>query len=457
MQNNCQICAKASLMKLFTFPNPISICHMAILTTTIAIHLTSCGGDAPTASTPPTTNNSTTQHNTTTTPETPLYVPDGRTGTRIFLDGLYATSENNPIQHILDGNKNTSWTSEPQTATNEGFMLYFPQPTYIKHLQFDGATPNNIAYLPFVNGKALNAYRNSEKVPLETKVSSLYIRFADEDIMTYTFRNQLTIGKPKPNVQLQIAELILTDDKDQPYVIVPPQAVTGTITASSTLAPEAAYLAANLTDSRREFVWAEGSPSNGIGESIIFQFDRDVTLSALKIWNGYQRSDEHFKANGRVKSFLFGPRGGTLLPYNLNDDSKPTYQQLNSPIKSKTWELKIEDIYPGKKYTDLVISEIRFFDGEIPIVLKTQSKQQINQALQAKIKNTLLDTLLNRTISNQTDSNTKTEKSSILLRKDGTFVLYAETYASKAANEQATKGQTTTETIVADGNWNSPN
>lgn len=72
------------------------------------------------------------------------------------------------------------------------------------------------------------------------------------------------------------------------------------------MTPKAAYHPIQLFDSRKEFVYAEGAPGAGENEALTFRFDENVKMNALKIWNGFQRSDKHYTANARIKSFEFG-------------------------------------------------------------------------------------------------------------------------------------------------------
>ena len=60
----------------------------------------------------------------------------------------------------------------------------------------------------------------------------------------------------------------------------------------------------------------------GIGESVTATFDRPVTVNAVEIWNGYQRSDDHFKKNARAKRISFGA-GDKTQEFTLTDAMGP--------------------------------------------------------------------------------------------------------------------------------------
>lgn len=58
---------------------------------------------------------------------------------------------------------------------------------------------------------------------------------------------------------------------------------------------------ANLFDSRYDYAWStNGKVTSGKGESVEIKFSQTQNLTGMIVWNGYQRSEEHFKTNGRV-------------------------------------------------------------------------------------------------------------------------------------------------------------
>jgi hypothetical protein len=80
-----------------------------------------------------------------------------------------------------------------------------------------------------------------------------------------------------------------------------PVLVPAAVTATSVLEPQVAYQPANLFDSRYDFAWSiNGQTSKGKGESVEIRFSQPQNLSGMMLWNGYQRSEAHFQANGRV-------------------------------------------------------------------------------------------------------------------------------------------------------------
>src|SRR5690606_22044385 len=123
--------------------------------------------------------------------------------------------------------------------------------------------------------KIQNAQGTSSELVTETRLGEVY-------------RDQFDA-----NASVGIAEIRIFGEEGE-LPIAPPLSVAGSVTPSSVLQPADAYRAAHLFDSRKEFVWAEGATGVGIGETLTFTFDEAQKVSAIKIWNGYQRSPKHF-------------------------------------------------------------------------------------------------------------------------------------------------------------------
>ncbi|RAP32070.1 hypothetical protein DID76_01500 [Candidatus Marinamargulisbacteria bacterium SCGC AG-414-C22] len=154
-----------------------------------------------------------------------------------------------------------------------------------------------------------------------------------------------------------------------------PQSVPTKATASSILSPQQSYDISNIADSQLTMAWStDGAKSTGVGESFQFEFDSDAipTLNGLLIWNGYQRSESHFNANGRVQTL------------NINGDSITVRDRLGvqefmftEPKQSQQLTVTIESIYPGTKYKDVLISELSFIGTDnriLPVIKKPKAK-----------------------------------------------------------------------------------
>jgi len=206
-----------------------------------------------------------------------------------------------------------------------------------------------------------------------------------------------------------------------------------------------AYDPSLLFDSRKEFVWVEGEKGVGKGTRISFLFKEEVTIAGLKIWNGYQRSDSHFKSNARLQNFEFGELRAFKEEYRLKDEQGVQTIRLKEPITSSNFELLINSAYKGWSYEDLAIGEILFFDEADALfgIRSPNTKNNRNNILQ-KTKGTVLENLIDSRIYNAYTSNEYPMgmDRSAILRSDGTFVLYSSEEDESSFTE-----------TLADGNW----
>jgi hypothetical protein len=101
--------------------------------------------------------------------------------------------------------------------------------------------------------------------------------------------------------------------------------------------------------------WCEGVAGPGIGETIIEKLDGSYTTRALSITNGYAKSDEAFRGNGRIKSAVIETSRGYKATVTLKDTREP--QKINFPKSKIAWiKLTIADVYPGA-HADTCVSE----------------------------------------------------------------------------------------------------
>ena len=141
--------------------------------------------------------------------------------------------------------------------------------------------------------------------------------------------------------------------------------------ASSTLKPEIGYSyeARNIAGpewNSGKFVpgltaWSEGVKGHGVGESLTLTVDKPLPLDKIKIFPGYGKSDELFKANGRPSELKITFNGEHSFSAKLKDRNRMQIIRVPEGYRKpvKTVELKIAKVYPGSKYSDTCISHVR--------------------------------------------------------------------------------------------------
>ncbi len=416
-----------------------------------------CGGETSTTQNPSGNNSGTEPATNPTTHSTPSLANDPRQ--KILLDGYYSTSEAAGFSaaRLFDGDPKTGWRTQTGAGPDEGIMFYFSenQQVDIKSVEIsadaDASFGADAVLYFYVNGQMNASSSPGKKVIFEKPegnrpMRALFVRVAETGKETAT-KKTTAQGKlemkifPKTGF-VGLENLKFMNSAGQELRLVAPEIVKGKVTAN-TLEPESAYSPANLFDARKDFVWVEGDKNaTAEGEILTFEFEKPVQISALEIWNGYQRSDNHYKTNARLKDFSFGESGGLAKNYTLADRRAGQKIELAAPAKGQNFQLKIGKAFPGSKYTDLALSEMLFFDGGQPFILQTDLTEKYGRDLRSRAASSPLAEILNRRVSNNEELATTIENRSIILRGDGTFVLYVQT------EDEGISAQT-----IADGNW----
>jgi hypothetical protein len=135
--------------------------------------------------------------------------------------------------------------------------------------------------------------------------------------------------------------------------------------ASSTQHPDSGitYTASNTLDGRPETAW--NSDGRGAGVTLVYTFARPVDLRSITVLNGYQKVRagssgpvDLYPLNARVRAFTVVTDAGSAS-WTLRDDRTP--QTLTHAFgRTRTVRLRVEAVYPSRKYQDLAVSEVRF-------------------------------------------------------------------------------------------------
>jgi len=157
------------------------------------------------------------------------------------------------------------------------------------------------------------------------------------------------------------------DDPDpgrEPENILPAKAQ-----ASSELAPNTNagtnYYASNAIDQDYSTAWVEGANGTGTGETITVWFNNKYPIEVIYIANGYQKSDEVFWDNNRVKEVILTFDDGSKERCTLKDVNEDQIIVLSRPIDSHSVTIEIVSVYKGDADDkDTCITEIMLEDPE---------------------------------------------------------------------------------------------
>jgi hypothetical protein len=375
----------------------------------------------------------------------------------IKLSGVYTTSTKMPhkkysFAHLFDGNTRTFWETMTGAGPDEGIMLYFEEPLSISEITINQKKGSAYATIErveiFTNGSPAGIYGLSSiiEAPSErfSEVKSLYIKFdrvSDTEFTEKFDGNYMRNTTFNPNKSVAINEITLANETGL-LKLIAPKVIEGTLTASSTLSPNEAYGIHNLMDSHKEFAYVEGAEGNGIGETITASLKEATKITGIVIHNGFQRSEKHFTANSRVKELLVKDENGNKNILLIKDQSGKQIIPFPQPLNGKEITLTIQNAYNGSSYQDLVISELKFLQGNNLLVVADNSLEEEKKALINKSTNTVLENILDKRID-YNEGEMDGYESTFILRSDYTFVSY---------NEERESDQVYKETI-SDGNW----
>lgn len=128
------------------------------------------------------------------------------------------------------------------------------------------------------------------------------------------------------------------------------------ICPSSVLAPQGtrSYGPDHLM-SGDEGAWCEGVFGPGIGQSVTIHMNPRPRFRTIAIINGYARTADTFRRNGRVKRAHIETEGGYKTTITLRDSREP--QRFRIPTSQALWvKFTIAEVYPGTSGTDTCIT-----------------------------------------------------------------------------------------------------
>jgi hypothetical protein len=97
--------------------------------------------------------------------------------------------------------------------------------------------------------------------------------------------------------------------------------------------------------------WCEGVAGPGIGQSVTIHQDPTQVMRTINVLNGYTKSEDTFRNNGRVKKALIETDRGVKKAVTLKDTCEP--QEVVIPKGKVTWvKLTILEVVPGVRGSD---------------------------------------------------------------------------------------------------------
>ncbi|MFT5586474.1 MAG: hypothetical protein ACI9VR_004073 [Cognaticolwellia sp.] len=335
----------------------------------------------------------------------------------LLLRSIVATSGNGA------GLLGSGW-KPPGDAVAEGVLLRFESPQLVDTLSIAscGTAVGVEIYANGNGGSELEVGPQGGEVIIGQQVSSLFVKVKSAD-------------RPVCLKGLKASA------NGEDLRLGPPRNVAGKISASSTLDPADAYHASYLVDGRTDFGWVEGAADLGLGESVSIDLDRVTRIQAIELWNGYQRSPDHFAKNGRVKVLGLSVDGGPVMEIPVQDSSGAQTLTLPSLVEARQLTLSIVEATAGSRYPDVVISELRLIDPAGPLGISVSGTAR-SQALLSVVKSGPLSGAVDARWVNVCGPENARE---LKLRSNHSFVYYADDFGWNEPDAQ--------NSMVFDGAW----
>ncbi len=122
------------------------------------------------------------------------------------------------------------------------------------------------------------------------------------------------------------------------------------------------YYVEHSIDTVLETSWVEGSAGSGVGEWIMLTFPGRFTIERISMSVGFDRDDDIFFANNRVKRATLSFSNGDDVTLDFADargmQSKPIPRVRGKAVETSFVKITIDEIYPGARYNDTCVAEI---------------------------------------------------------------------------------------------------
>ncbi|HET7464044.1 MAG TPA: discoidin domain-containing protein [Longimicrobium sp.] len=131
------------------------------------------------------------------------------------------------------------------------------------------------------------------------------------------------------------------------------------VQSSSVLPPSrvASYGPEMAVDGKWNTVWVEGADGDGSGDWIELNLRSPTTVCRVGIVNGYGNGPRYYE-NERVRDAVLTFSNGSWQRIHLTDNNDLQYFDV-TPTNTQTVRLAIESVYPGTRWSDAAIGEIR--------------------------------------------------------------------------------------------------
>jgi len=142
--------------------------------------------------------------------------------------------------------------------------------------------------------------------------------------------------------------------------------------ASSVLRPQLGrrpkdyFSARKAIDSNWDTCWSEGVEGIGEGEWIrVLWLTKEIPIY-VGILPGWAKTQARWKSNPRLKTVEIALSNGFEGVIHLKDEKKLQFFRLRNEQPAEWLQVKIREVYPGERFEDTSIGEIKVFKRKPP-------------------------------------------------------------------------------------------
>lgn len=201
-----------------------------------------------------------------------------------------------------------------------------------------------------------------------------------------------------------------------------------------------------LMDNNDSTCWRANSGEN---EYIEFEFTKPVSIFDIELHNGNLKSEKSYKYYSMVKKVQVEFDGGLItmqleeIPYEKTK-TVTSHIGFNNPITTKKLRITVLETYPGKKYSEVCVSDIAILAIGRPYVQKVGSEEK------AYLQGTEF-TIGSKSDSNYVIGNTSGTSYAVKISKAMNAVYYIENTAKRKVSVDGEKLSKGDYTMLKDG------
>lgn len=306
-----------------------------------------------------------------------------------------------PVFDLLNGKK---WQAEPG-AEYVKVHLYFDEPLMLKEAEINACDKFDDNVHMFINFDEFSY--NLKKKKGDSKLSVTLDTPVNARSVTFNLNR---------NSNPCLSSVSFWDKSGKKVKFSTPEIVAGEVKPSKT-SKSKAYHPLNLFDSRYETAWASSPGEKDI--FLDFNFANETKITALKIWNGYQRSPLHCIRNGRVKTIEVTGDGNYNERISVADEMDSQIVKLPKPFKGKNLHLRMAELYRGE-LEGVVISELRFLNGNHSILFNPAPlAKDVSTENRELFRTAGFEDILNKGLGSYEDTSTDSIDTRIVTAKGG--------------------------------------